>query len=737
MAGYNLKPDGNDLLDGLSEANAWQTSERAGLQGIGSGDTLTFLGTANNPVRGATFVADGTAGLAISGGFYSPSLDVTDGTEFIVSGLFNGNPKNQWLQDWTTSTNAEQWVETIDPGGNTTINEETSAPIFGSSMARFDNGTNASNLTRLQMSSLRLAQLPTRLNFYHRDTGTQAMRFQLRSDNGGGNYLQDNGTFAAGNNQVDFPVSATNNLFTSDPFTPENNTAAGVNGTNLQLWVFASGENNEQSFFQGLYATQTAVWQDQGSGLFRLPYWGADFPGTPLIDPIPDIPPHPTLARSTKAAFAANGRSALVFATPAQLGALGPGEYGYDFDTGGTDGFYLYYQLDVGETFSDLHLEMMPHSQGIQAESDLTCTDLTVWGARQRNIYNVDAAEITTAYDRVTSSHSGIYGFYTGGGNTNVSQDCIYEFCDDSIPEAGSNGHLVFGDGATAANTNDTQRRCISRFNGDDGFQNDNKATLTMESCLSHSNLSEQFTNGKGCVYTITNCTFVSDAHRLPFDNKATPFDDKDDEFSTRVARNNIVVNTRTNSGAGQSSRVVFITDGTNLTESNNLWFDESGNSYTADTPWGVTNGLNTNPLFLDSANNSYKLLIGSLAAGAGDDSVLPLVDVTETPFTSPINMGAYEGVFGAGSPSLNTPYSNVSFILGVAITPVNALFPWSFVDPDSYGAIDLPVGLSINPQGRITGSIKLGGVLGCTITATGFNGTKVSAGINWYELKG
>jgi len=93
--------------------------------------------------------------------------------------------------------------------------------------------------------------------------------------------------------------------------------------------------------------------------------------------------------------------------------------------------------------------------------------------------------------------------------------------------------------------------------------------------------------------------------------------------------------------------------------------------------------------------------------------------------------MWAEWAVSSGSSPTLSTSYSTQYRVLNDAIS--FSVATWTGVTSDGYGAINLPVGLEISPQGLITGNLRMGGIIGTTITVTGTDGSVNSAGFNWY----
>lgn len=86
-----------------------------------------------------------------------------------------------------------------------------------------------------------------------------------------------------------------------------------------------------------------------------------------------------------------------------------------------------------------------------------------------------------------------------------------------------------------------------------------------------------------------------------------------------------------------------------------------------------------------------------------------------------------------SSGPTLSISYSNQEFALN-GVVNLNVAGNWLNVDPNSFGAIDLPIGLSISSVGQITGNMRMGGIIDCNITVVGLNGQKLSAGFIWYQ---
>lgn len=80
---------------------------------------------------------------------------------------------------------------------------------------------------------------------------------------------------------------------------------------------------------------------------------------------------------------------------------------------------------------------------------------------------------------------------------------------------------------------------------------------------------------------------------------------------------------------------------------------------------------------------------------------------------------------------TLTANYGTQVVTLGDTIN-LNAATNWSDVVAASFDAINLPSGLSISNVGVITGDLAVAGVVDCTVTVDGTNGSKQSGGINW-----
>ena len=110
---------------------------------------------------------------------------------------------------------------------------------------------------------------------------------------------------------------------------------------------------------------------------------------------------------------------------------------------------------------------------------------------------------------------------------------------------------------------------------------------------------------------------------------------------------------------------------------------------------------------------------LGSLQIVVGDQGGGGTVNLTLT------------NVSGIGTPTLTTPYSTQYAALNDAVNI--SVATWTGVVSDGYDAIGLPTGLSMTAQGVITGNLRMGGIIGTTITVQGTDGSKNSAGFNWY----
>lgn len=84
-------------------------------------------------------------------------------------------------------------------------------------------------------------------------------------------------------------------------------------------------------------------------------------------------------------------------------------------------------------------------------------------------------------------------------------------------------------------------------------------------------------------------------------------------------------------------------------------------------------------------------------------------------------------------SPALSTTYDNQVFTLNAAIN-LSVSSNWLNIDLNSFTAVDLPIGLSISSTGVITGNMRVGGIIDCSIHVVGTSGQKLSAGFIWYE---
>lgn len=108
-----------------------------------------------------------------------------------------------------------------------------------------------------------------------------------------------------------------------------------------------------------------------------------------------------------------------------------------------------------------------------------------------------------------------------------------------------------------------------------------------------------------------------------------------ENEFSNNVIvlKNDL---TEVNIGANTAPETFLFT--------NNLWFNESSNSWTPELPVTDNNQIIADPLLEDIDNEIFTLTMGSPAIGAGMTFENPTSDFTQTVFLEPPSIGAFEG---------------------------------------------------------------------------------------------
>jgi len=609
-ATYYVSPTGDDLAIGTSPETAWKTPQRANIVGLSPGDSIVVGGSPLEPLRGTLkIISDGTLSDPIQyrgPGSITSSYNISHGENYKLTNLVIN--ANTLLTAWTNSTTPSIWSPII--AGASTVNQDSVGSAFGGSCARIDVDGSA-NLSYLRLQQLWLPAEKTRLTAYYKATEGASGRIDVRNETTG-NYMQSNGAWGASLYRPLFPASTIWAEYHTPIFIPE------ATGNPYRIQLFPSTTANASVYFQGFVIDIYPEWKeyDAENGVYYINHYTAK---NTL-----------QLLKSTKSEFAVLGLDGLNFVKQAaSLEVISEGEYFYD----GTER-KIYYRLATGEaSITDLHIECTMQSYTLWTQGDyVEHSDIRVYGGHDASIFNDGSANVFL--ERCFASRSRIYGGRDGNGAIATWQDCeFYKNNDLEAETYASNGYL--NDASTAV-----LERCISHWNGDDGFQNYGGGDLELISCVSQFNLSTQFTNSGG-TYRIYNCTF-----RSGFEGGQTEFTfhDQDATNPAREIKNTVIYHGR------DQERAVYVQGANNssLVSDHNLYFGGLVNGFI---------GTNTDPLFI--SDNNSRLLATSPCKNAGVDVGLT-TDFLGKPIRGLPDIGAYEI-----QPTGGSSFGNFNFSFG------------------------------------------------------------------------
>src|SRR3990172_5058381 len=504
MTTYYIDPAGDDFAAG-SDVAPFGTVGRINNLALVAGDTVSFSGvTEISPIRGEirTPVAgsagnlitySGTGGCVVSGAW-----NVTDGEvfEFQDGAVSARTSSNLWFTKFTAGV-IDTWTRVGITAG---ITEETSAQLPSTpKCVKLDNGGGQCYLRQ----SFVMVSTPMRISVLRKNDATGTMQFDLQ-DAAATQYAQlTAGGVFSGWGALSRPVLANTTGWAYWTTGWISRDYAASIPSRVQL-LSASGI----TYIQHLKIEYMATWQvhDAGNKVYKLQLPMTDAKATILLkstktawaligfavaeDPHSYVPPAPSLA-----SIQAGGD---------------PGKAWFDHANK-----TLYYQCAANEALSDLHLEFMGGQQNaVYASANYTeFSGLKLRGSHSAGFQSLGCIVTTSDLD---SKYNRGYGIYDGVGSTATHNDPVTNY--NGLAMTGvypgplsSNGQLATGAGCVVV-----INRGEAIGNVDDGFQNDIGATLTLNQCVAHSNLSEQVSISEG-DFTAIGCTFVEGQKVLSF----------------------------------------------------------------------------------------------------------------------------------------------------------------------------------------------------------------------------
>lgn len=610
MPVYSVSAVGSDLNDG-SVSSPVQSLEVAGMIPLLPNDQLILTGTKTNPLRGTLAITDdSTAGNEILFGVVDSnanllaSYDVSNEASYIVSNNFQ-QQRNRWMQNWTSPTDASDWSEAL--AGTSTVNRDDVNNLVGDYCARMDIDAIDSQVY-MRLQGIRISTEVSNIKLMYKTTSSGVPSFDIKN-NVTLNYMQEDGSWGP---TVHRFIAPTNEVWSE--FTTPNSTFETIT-TDMRITVFADGAN-QSVYLQGIIFEIFPEWKQYDGDTFYINHTGQDS----------------TIGfwKCSKTSWDETGVDALEFVEfSGSLAEITPGKVFYDFAT-----FKLYYTVAPGENITDTHFEAGNHSYTIQnvAEHN-TVNNLLTYGSQVAGIQNNGAI---ASYNKSHMIKGRVYGGEDRGGAVVSWNNCTASENDKIlyVPEEDKlhgNGFVTLDSGTVS-----TYTRCLSYLNGDDGFQNDLGGEVVMLYCSSFHNYSEQIELSGGPA-TVLNSVFYDGSFGY---TSANCFQDKNTNPAViREYKNNIVYGSRL-------PKAVFIADAgkAGITESNNCYFPG-----TADAPWGVTNGVSTDPQ-LTFVNNQGSLGANSPCIGAGfiipgiHDQPTLATDINNKTVLFAPNMGAYDG---------------------------------------------------------------------------------------------